>query len=659
MTRLAQERSPYLRHAAGQPIDWYPWSDEAFERAKQEDKPVFLSSGGVWCHWCHVMAKESFEDEEAARFLNDHFISVKLDRDERPDIDRRYQQAVAAMGGGGGWPLSVFLTPEQKAFFGGTYFPPADMQGRPGFKNVLRAVDRFYREQRQEAEHYAGRVMETLSVTAAEPGELLPSALETALQAVLAHVDPRNGGFGTAPKFPMPGAMEFLIHRYAATRDDALGRVIRSSLDAMARGGLHDHLAGGFHRYSTDAAWIVPHFEKMADDNAWLLRNYAEAFGVFGEPHYREAAEGIIRFAREVLSDPAGGFFASQDADVTPDAEGGYFTWTDDEFGKVLPPAEHGVLSRHLLHSRGSMQHDPGRKVLFAAMTPEEIARELDRPRGEIEDIIKRGKKELLAERLKRKTPFIDQTLYTSLNGMFITSFLRASRVLDDDRAKDFALLSLDRVLRERFIDGELFHSGGVAAFLEDHVYLMEALIEAYETTGKRLYVGLAEQFMRTCLDRFADPDGGFFDTASVVLGARLKRVEDVPHPSANAVAAVLLLRLHHITGDERYLKEAEKDLKAFSGSAGEFGIHAGSYFCALDAWFNILRLRVEAGPETGLASASRSLSGRVTVIVYGEDRGQVAPCYRTTCFEPVADAGKLKDIVAEITGARGRIPAR
>lgn len=659
MARLAEERSPYLRHAAGQPIDWYPWSDEAFERAEREDKPVFLSSGGVWCHWCHVMARESFEDEEVAGFLNSRFISVKLDRDERPDIDRRYQQAVAAMGGGGGWPLSVFLTPERKAFFGGTYFPPGDMQGRPGFKNVLRAVDRFYREQRQDAEHYAGRVMETLSVHVAEAGALLPSMLETALQAVLAHVDPRNGGFGTAPKFPMPGAMEFLIHRYAATRDNALGHVVRTSLDAMARGGIHDQLAGGFHRYSTDAAWIVPHFEKMADDNACLLRNYTEAFGVFGEPLYRDVAEGIIRFAREVLSDPAGGFFASQDADVTPDAEGGYFTWTDDEFGKVLTSSEHEVLSRHLLHARGAMQHEPGRKVLFVAITPGEIARELDRPLEEIAGTIRAGKEKLLAERLKRETPFIDQTFYTSLNGMLITSFLRASRVLGDDAARDFALLSLDRVLRERFIDGALFHSGGVAAFLDDYVYLVEALVEAYETTAKRRYIDLAEQFMKTCLDSFADEKGGFFDTSSVVLGARLKRVEDVPHPSANAVAAILLLRLHHITGNERYLKDAEKDLEAFSGSAGEYGIHAGSYFCALDAWFNMLRLLVDAGPESGLALASRSLCGPVNVIVYREDRGQVVPCYRKTCFEPVADAGRLKDIVTEITGARGHIVAR
>ncbi|HWR73048.1 MAG TPA: hypothetical protein VN604_07745, partial [Nitrospirota bacterium] len=367
----------------------------------------------------------------------------------------------------------------------------------------------------------------------------------------------------------------------------------------------------------------------------------------------------IIRFVREVLSDPAGGFFASQDADVTPDAEGGYFTWTDEELGKVLTTVEHEVLSRHLLHSRGAMQHDPKRKVLFAAMTPEEIAREMDRPRREIEEIIKGGKRKLLAERLKRETPFIDQTFYTSLNGMFITSFLRASRVLGDAAARDFALLSLDRILRERFVDGDLFHSGGVTAFLDDYVYLVEALVEAYETTAKRRYIDLAEQFMQACLDRFADANGGFFDTASVVLGARLKRVEDIPHPSANAVAAVLLLRLYHITGNERYLREAEKDLEAFSGSAGEYGIHAGSYFCALDAWFNMLRLQVDAGPESELARVSRSFSGPVTVVVYGEERGQVVPCYRKTCFEPVADAGRLKGIVAEITGASGHILAR
>lgn len=648
MGRLEEERSPYLRHAAGQRVDWYPWSDDAFERARREDKPVFLSSGGVWCHWCHVMAKESFGDEEVARILNEHFISVKIDRDERPDIDHRYQQAVAAMGGGSGWPLSVFLTPERKAFFGGTYFPPEDMEGRPGFKNVLRSVSRFYREQRREALEHAGRIMETLSIRTAEGGELLPSSLDAAKDAVLARFDPQNGGFGQAPKFPIPGALEFLLHRSAASGDHSLDRAVRTTLDAMAGGGFHDHLGGGFHRYSTDASWTIPHFEKMADDNAWLLRNYAHAWAVFVDPFYREVAEGIIRFVREVLSDPSGGFFASQDADVTPDNEGGYFTWTVEELQEALSIDEYEVISRHLLHPRSAMHHDTRRKVLCAAKTPEEVARDLVRPREEIAGIIRTGKEKLLALRLRREAPFVDRTLYTSLNGMLITSFLRAFRVFGDPSVRDFALAGIDRVLRERFSGGILYHAEGVRAVLEDHVFLVEALVEAYETTGGKRYLELAEQFASACLERFEDDSGGLFDTEAEVLGARLKRIDDVPHPSANAVAAMTLLKLHHITGNAAYLASAEKILTVFSGTAAEYGIHAGAYFSALDAWFNMFRLHVEADPGSDLAGAARSAAGPYTVLIYGKDLGRVVPCFRHSCFKPVRSPAELEQALRE-----------
>ena len=340
MNRLANERSPYLRHASHQKIDWHPWCDEAFERARREDKPVFLSTGAVWCHWCHVMAKESFEDDVIAALLNDLFINIKLDRDERPDIDRRYQQAVAAMGFGSGWPLSVFLTPDREPFFGGTYFPPADQQGRPGFGNVLRSVSTYYRSKRGNAVEYAQRVMNALKPEPMKKGELSEATLVDAEQAVLGAVDPENGGFGGAPKFPMPGALEFLIRRSERSADPSVGKAARRMLDAMARGGFHDHLGGGFHRYAVDQAWAIPHFEKMADDNAGLLRNYVDGFAVFGEERYRSVAQGILSFIREVLSDPEGGFFGSQDADVTPDDEGGYFTWTEDELRKALDPEE-------------------------------------------------------------------------------------------------------------------------------------------------------------------------------------------------------------------------------------------------------------------------------------------------------------------------------
>ena len=648
MNRLASERSPYLRHAAHQKIYWYPWSDEPFLRSEREGKAVFLSSGGVWCHWCHVMAKETFDDEEVAAILNDRFICVKLDRDERPDIDRRYQQAVALMGGAGGWPLSVFLTPDRRPFFGGTYFPPDDRYGRPGFKKVLRSVDDFYRTRSSEAVQFGGRVMDALNAESLQPGDLDRSALDAARASMLSQFDQQNGGFGGSPKFPLPGALEFLIHRAAMQRDADAGSAVRKTLDAMARGGFHDHLGGGFHRYSVDEAWFVPHFEKMADDNAWLLRNYLDAYALFGDERYREVAEGILRFVGEVLSDPAGGFYASQDADVTPDDEGGYFTWTDGDLKRVLTIAEYEVLSLRYFHERGALHHDPEKKVLCAAAEPPAIAEALGMPPDRVLALLEQGTAKLRAERNGRAAPFVDTTLYTSLNGMFITSFLKAYRVLGDGRLRDVALAGLDRILRERAAGHTLERVPGVPAVLDDHVFLVEALIAAYEATGDPSRRDRAAELMDRTIAQFGDPAGGFFDTASDVLGLRLKSIEDIPHPSANAVAVTQLLKLSRITGDGRYRAAAERALRMFSGAAGGMGIHAGTYACGLDAWFTMLTLTVEADPASELARAAMRLTGPYTVLVYGEDKGRVIPCRDEACREPVTNAGDLMQFAAD-----------
>ena len=295
MNRLVKEQSLYLRHAAGQKIEWYPWSEEAFAAARKENKPVFLSSGAAWCHWCHVMARESFEDEQTAKLLNERFICIKLDRDERPDVDRRFQQAVAAMGGGSGWPLNVFLTPEKQPFFGGTYFPPQQRQGRPGFKDVLMAVSDFYSKKKDEAESYAESVLTALKPGPIDAGDLRPEMLDHAERTILSLFDPSHGGFGSAPKFPMPGALEFLLRRFAAGGRPEAGEAARITLSRMALGGFHDQLGGGFHRYSVDEAWIIPHFEKMTDDNAGLLKNYCDGFSLFHDERFKIAAEGISR----------------------------------------------------------------------------------------------------------------------------------------------------------------------------------------------------------------------------------------------------------------------------------------------------------------------------------------------------------------------------
>ena len=650
MNRLSNEQSAYLRHAANQKIDWRPWSEEAFELARREDKPVFLSTGAVWCHWCHVMAKESFEDDETAQLMNELFVNIKLDRDERPDIDRRYQQAVAAMGGGSGWPLSVFLTPDKEPFYGGTYFPPDDRQGRPAFKSVLKSVSTFYKTKKEDALSYANRVREALKPEPLSAGVLSELLVHEAEKKMLAVVDAQNGGFGSSPKFPMPGALEFLILRSTARGDPSAGRAARRTLEAMARGGFHDQLGGGFHRYSTDEAWVVPHFEKMADDNAGLLNNYVDGYAVFGDERFRDVALGILTFTRKVLSDPRGGFYASQDADVTPDDEGGYFTWTDDDFRKVLDAEEYETLSRLLLHDRAAMHHDPQKKVLFQAMPPDEVAAALGKSVDGVRGTIRRGKEKLLLARERREAPFIDKTLYPSLNGMLISSYLHASAVLGDEQAKTFALQSLDRVLRERLVNGELFHTEKVPALLDDYIHSIDALTNAYEVTAEPRYLRQADELMASCLAKFYDSNlGGFFDTEKEVLGTRMKRIEDIPHPSANALAVMQLLKLHHLTGKNEYRNAAEQTLGIYADLARELGVHAGAYFCALDAWFRMLRLTVEARPGSVLARAALALARGPVVIVYGEDHGRIIPCKNNFCYEPVRDAEGLASFFRDL----------
>jgi hypothetical protein len=644
MNRLSKEKSAYLKHAADQKINWYPWSEEAFQLAEKENKPLFLSSGAVWCHWCHVMAKECFFDDEIAGLLNENFVSIKIDRDERPDIDKRYQMAVAAMGEGGGWPLSVFLTHDKKPFFGGTYFPPDDKLGRPGFKKVLRAVLELYKTRRDEISQYTEKLISALKTSPTAQEEINEQLLDQAVQDILSQFDAQNGGFGTAPKFPMPGALEFLINRYSLKQSDTVELLIRKTLKAMAQGGFYDQIGGGFHRYSTDESWTIPHFEKMADDNAWLLRNYISAYFVFGDEFYREVAQGIIKFINDVLSDPDGGFYISQDADVTPDDEGGYFTWTDDDFRKTLDKDEYGILSLHLMHKAGAMHHDGSKRVLFAVMTAEEIAKTTGKDIKEITGLIKRGKAKLLKSRNERQTPFIDKTLYTSINGMLISACLLSYRVLKDNGLKEFALKSLDRVMKMHFIGKQLFHTEGVKAVLDDYLYLVDALISAYEVTGDFFCLQKADEIMEICIKNLWDEDeGGFIDTDEHLLGMKIKSIEDIPHPSANSLCIILLLKLFFVTKKEEYLKYAEKSLKVFSTKAKDIGIHAGYYFCALDAYFNSLKLTLDASPSSRLAETAVSFINPYTTIIYGEDRDCIIPCFRDTCHEPVTDPGILR----------------
>src|SRR5579884_317060 len=394
--RLAAATSAYLRSAAHQPVEWYPWGEEAFARARAEDRPFLLDVGAVWCHWCHVLDRESYEDPEVAAIINQHFVAVKVDRDERPDVDVRYQNAVSAISGQGGWPLTAFLTPEGKVFYGGTYFPPEGSHGRPGFKQVLLAVSEFYRTRRDQAHAYANELhqaLHRLGEARASEELLSPGLVQEAVADIERRFDRQHGGFGGAPKFPHTGAIELLLRRYDRTRDPKTLLAVTRTLEKMARGGVYDQLGGGFHRYAVDAAWVVPHFEKMLYDNAELLRNYVHAFQATGAPLFRETALGIVRYVTAHLMDASeGGFYASQDADISLHDDGDYYTWTEEEAAAALPPEELQVArATYHLDGPGEMSHDPRRHVLFVDKDPDVVAAVLGRPADEVRELLAPG----------------------------------------------------------------------------------------------------------------------------------------------------------------------------------------------------------------------------------------------------------------------------
>jgi len=648
MNRLDQEKSAYLRHAAKQKINWYPWSEEAFEKARNEGKPVFLSSGAIWCHWCHVMAKESFEDDEVAMLLNEHYVAIKLDRDERPDVDRRYQQAVTVMGVGGGWPLNVFLTPDKVPFYGGTYFPVTDSFGKPGFKTLLKALSDLYTTKKEEVYESSRKFHDFLKQQSPRKGKASEVLINEAVKNIMKAFDKTHGGFGTAPKFPMSGAMEFLLNRYFFTKDQAIEGVIKKTLMAMASGGFHDQLGGGFHRYSTDEAWVIPHFEKMTEDNAWLLRNYTDAYSLFGDEFFRKIAENIIFFTRTGLSRPDGGFYASMDADVTPEDEGGYFTWTDEELHDILTSDEYSVFSLYFIHERNAMHHDRKKFVLSVSMGIDDIGRRLNIAVDTVKDKLATARQKLLTERNKRQKPFVDSVLYTSLNGMMVAAYLKAYKAFDDEKLKEFALNSLESTLRINVENGRLLHCQGVKAFLDDYICIIDALISAYDTSANTEYLTLADGFMSDCLEHFWDREGGgFFDTDEEVIGLRLKNIEDIPRPSANALAVTVLLKLALILNKEEYRQYADILLNTFSTDAQLLQVHGAYFFCGLDAFYHTLKLDITAPYDSALAKAALHTYHPYSCLVYGEpDKDSVIPCVGDTCYAPIKDPDKLSQYI-------------
>jgi len=596
---LARAASAYLRSAAHQPVNWREWGDQAFAQAREQDKPILLDIGAVWCHWCHVMDRESYENPDLASVINEHYVAVKVDRDERPDIDSRYQTAVSALTGQGGWPLTAFLTPDGKPFYGGTYFPPDDQYGRPGMRRVLEAVAQSYKAQREQVLESARKISEALAGVERFPrdaGSAGKEVLSALLESIQGMSDARFGGFGNAPKFPHPGALDLLLETFLHNRQAGLLSMVTNTLEHMGRGGVYDQLGGGFHRYAVDERWIVPHFEKMTYDNAGLLGNYLRAFEITGNSFFREIAEGILCFVDNVLSDPQGGFYASQDADYSLDDDGDYFTWTLEEVKAVLDPLEAHVATLYYhIEPQGEMQHNPAKNVLFVDQPLEAIAARLELKLEEIAAILRGAKTKLRQARAKRPTPFVDKTIYTSWNGMMISALLEAFKTLGSTQARDRALAALDLLLGKAY-DPEkgMYHSlvngqARVEGLLDDQVFMAAALLDAYEVTGAHIYFDRALQLMEITLRRFWDEQGGgFFDAASD-LNDRLgnltmfrKPFQDSPTPSGNSVAVLVLDRLASLAERPDFRAKAEETLALFASKAAEYGLFASTYGLAL-----------------------------------------------------------------------------
>jgi len=692
--RLAKETSTYLKGAAHQPVEWYPWGEEAFRRAKELDRPILLDIGATWCHWCHVIDRESYEDPELAKVINEHFVAVKVDRDERPDIDARYQQAVGAIAGQGGWPLTGFLTPDGKAFYGGTYFPPKDAHGRPSFRRVLLSMAEYYRTNRADTIREADALHQALAEGRAgivEEGVVNDAMLKESADSLRGQFDPVNGGISGQQKFPHAGTLEWVMARFRRTGEEGLRTIVTRTLTSMAQGGVYDQVGGGFHRYSTDPRWIVPHFEKMLYDNAGLLGNYVHAWQLTKDPLYRDTAEGILAWADEVLSDRArGGYYASQDADVGLDDDGDYFTWTLDELKAAVSVDEARVLALlYEVGERGEMHHNAKKNVLFLDAEPEAIAKALQMPIDRVRKAITVGRRKLKAARDKRPMPAVDWTIFASWNGMMIASVLEAAMAFGREDLQAFALKTLDRILSEMWSkDYGMWHASAdgkrkVRGLLEDHVYVVDALLVAHTATADPRYLRTADEIMAFVLKHFWDR-GGFVDIAPDLHeseGLPLREIrrrpfEDSPYAGANPVAALCLQRLHALTGNDEYRLRHDELLMAFAGQASRYGpVFAGTYHLAAELWVHppadvvILGLRADPKVQALHAAAAESYAlGKTVLVVDPDDRyvpALVAPmratkeakagpvafvCQGNACSAPTSVPNRVRELLAAPT---------
>lgn len=590
---LANETSLYLRQHVHNPVDWYPWGPEALARAREFDRPIFLSIGYSACHWCHVMEQESFEDADIARFLNDHFVCIKVDREERPDLDQIYMTAVQMMTGQGGWPMSMFLTPELKPFYAGTYFPPDDRYGRPSFKRVLMSLADAWKNRRDELVESAHDITENLKTAEqqdAADGRLGPELLQAAVHTLSRACDRVYGGFGSAPKFPHPMELKVLLRAWKRFGDDDALAMARLTLERMAMGGMYDHLGGGFHRYSTDERWLVPHFEKMLYDNALLTQAYVEAFQATAEPFYREIVEETLAYVMREMTSPDGPFFSTQDAD-SEGKEGKFFVWSSAEIEQVLGKDLADIFGDvYGVTAEGNWE---GHNILNRSKTYEQQARLMRLPEAELREKLADARRRLIEVRSRRIWPGRDEKVLTSWNGLMIGAFAQAAAALDEPGYAAYAARAADFLLqRMRLPDGRLLRTwmAGAApklnAYLEDYAFLIDALVSLYEATFELRWIEAALDLTEIMVDQFWDADqGGFFFTGRdhEKLIARNKDPHDSSIPSGNSMAITGLLRLAKLTGRLDLLEKAEATLRLYGGLLATRPLAAGQMLAALD----------------------------------------------------------------------------
>ncbi len=681
--RLINETSPYLQQHAHNPVDWHPWGTEALERAKSEGKPILLSIGYSACHWCHVMERESFENLEIADIMNRHFINIKVDREERPDLDQIYQVAVQMFQGrAGGWPLTMFLTPDGEPFYGGTYFPPQDRYNLPGFPKVLSAAAEAFEKRPQDIRKTTSQILNGLSLIAkhqASEESLSLDAVKGAAESLMRYIEPVYGGFGGAPKFPNTQGLSLLLryHRISGNTD-AMNHVTHT-LIRMAEGGIYDHLGGGFHRYSVDERWLVPHFEKMSYDNSQLIRLYLEAYQATGNELFKRISVETLAYVQREMQFPEGGFYSTQDADSEGE-EGKFFTWTPEEVTAVIGEEAGRIFCRYYdVSPNGNFE---GKNILHTDLPLEGVAREFDQGREEIASLLRGARAKLFDAREARIKPFRDEKILTSWNALMISAAVAGYNVLGTSSYMEMARKATDFVLTHLFKEDRLLcvYKDGTAklnAYLDDYAYLIAALLDLYEATFEPLYLEQANHLTAIMIEQFwddGDEGGGFFFTGKdhETLISRSKSGFDQSIPSGNAVAAMDLLRLYYLKDSGEYLEKAERILRLFYKPMQENPFGYSSLVSALHFYLETPKQIVLVGdkkspearelirrihslylPNKTLACVDpdRPSGDRLTSVVLGQDGGdrrvKVYVCHRFTCSLPATDWESLRKQLA------------